>query len=495
MTASDTDSTALGSSDSSSSLVDIEAPVGVQSAEEPSLDELCTLLVDSLDDTSHPKHCATYLTRCIQLLEQQKGWRNTTREYNHAFWNKITRFVCSPHSMSEIDALESRLSRCCCDLSDATTKLIHNEREDSTRTGKGKKKKKGSHSSPSFATFMSTIFGILHDCLMKADFIKVCKATGNKPLKFWPTTPFDLLPFDGTRVVDTLMLWISKLQQPVVYATLGRIALNTRSYTRPHLMSPEVGSPFWRGMLSVTSPIRNPNSSIPAKQKRRIVDCFEDCLESVLTFWPTTKIIDNFNRSQCFDLLIMCSNSIAISFPSSNFAKSGFKEGSASNYSLLATSLYEILRFSQRCPPLKSLHIEIQKHHARDFGDTPEQIHFKALYAIYRTRTRNQQCAAPNCRMKAELSPSTTLRHCARCRCMLYCSQTCQVNAWKHPSLPHRDICKSLETVSPYFDGLRDGQVRIIAKKCLEEGIERDTMRLILKHILTLESLKGVPDV
>jgi len=101
---------------------------------------------------------------------------------------------------------------------------MHGQKEEVMRVGKGRKKK-AANPLPSFSTFASTIFGFLHNCLAKADFIKLCKATGIKHLKYWPTTPSDLLPFDGVRVVDTLMLWNAKLEQAVTYAVLARIAL------------------------------------------------------------------------------------------------------------------------------------------------------------------------------------------------------------------------------------------------------------------------------
>jgi len=259
-------------------------------------------------------------------------------------------------------------------------------------------------------------------------------------------------------------------------------------------MSPEVAKTLWTGVLAVTSPIIDSKSTLPVKQKRRIVDYFEDFFESILTFWPTSVINSEYLRARCVDALHTCSNAIAISFPSSNFAKSGFEEGSASNFALFAISLYEHLQDGSRCPPLKSLHIEIQKHYERGLGGSPENLHFRTLYQIYRVRTRNQECAAPNCPMKAELASSNTLRHCARCRCMPYCSQTCQATGWKHPSLPHKDVCKELEKLSPYLDGLKDGEVRKIAKRCLQDGIERDTMRSIRIHLLTLQALKSWTD-
>ncbi len=89
------------------------------------------------------------------------------------------------------------------------------------------------------------------------------------------------------------------------------------------------------------------------KQRRRIVDYFEDFFESILTFWPTSVINSEYLRARCVDALHMCSDAIAISFPSSNFAKSGFEEGSASNFALFAISLYEHLHRSPRCPPSK----------------------------------------------------------------------------------------------------------------------------------------------
>ncbi|KAJ7481104.1 hypothetical protein B0H11DRAFT_1915666 [Mycena galericulata] len=50
-----------------------------------------------------------------------------------------------------------------------------------------------------------------------------------------------------------------------------------------------------------------------------------------------------------------------------------------------------------------------------------------------------QRCFSPGCNgMEAVAS----LRKCSTCGRVLYCSTSCQKEAWRHPAAPHKDLCK-----------------------------------------------------
>ncbi|KAF7337891.1 MYND-type domain-containing protein [Mycena venus] len=50
-----------------------------------------------------------------------------------------------------------------------------------------------------------------------------------------------------------------------------------------------------------------------------------------------------------------------------------------------------------------------------------------------------QRCFAPGCMGTAAVA---VLQKCSKCKRVLYCSTTCQREAWKHQAAPHKDLCK-----------------------------------------------------
>ncbi|KAJ6622893.1 hypothetical protein B0H10DRAFT_2213927 [Mycena sp. CBHHK59/15] len=55
-----------------------------------------------------------------------------------------------------------------------------------------------------------------------------------------------------------------------------------------------------------------------------------------------------------------------------------------------------------------------------------------------------QRCLAPD--FTAAVAPGT-LRQCANCKRVLYCSETCHAAAWTYPNAPHKELCKLIASL------------------------------------------------
>ncbi|KAJ7772985.1 hypothetical protein DFH07DRAFT_767834 [Mycena maculata] len=58
-----------------------------------------------------------------------------------------------------------------------------------------------------------------------------------------------------------------------------------------------------------------------------------------------------------------------------------------------------------------------------------------------------QRCFAPGC---TSVVAAAALLKCANCGRVLYCSTTCQKEAWKHPIAPHRVLCKRAKALASH---------------------------------------------
>jgi hypothetical protein len=61
-----------------------------------------------------------------------------------------------------------------------------------------------------------------------------------------------------------------------------------------------------------------------------------------------------------------------------------------------------------------------------------------------------EHCAAPGCRRA--YAECGRLLFCSGCQRVRYCSVDCQKTAWKHPAVPHREVCQVISTV---FTGMK----------------------------------------
>jgi hypothetical protein len=73
--------------------------------------------------------------------------------------------------------------------------------------------------------------------------------------------------------------------------------------------------------------------------------------------------------------------------------------------------------------------------------------------------SEGQCCGLPDC-MQTFLD-TNSFRLCSGCRRVTYCSRRCQIRAWTHPAVPHREVC---------------GKIHYI---CTESGIPRIRMKVL----------------
>jgi hypothetical protein len=73
--------------------------------------------------------------------------------------------------------------------------------------------------------------------------------------------------------------------------------------------------------------------------------------------------------------------------------------------------------------------------------------------------SEGQCCGLPDC-MQTFLD-TDSFRLCSGCRRVTYCSRRCQIRAWTHPAVPHREVCGKIHQV------------------CTESGIPRIRMKVL----------------
>ncbi|KAJ7672591.1 hypothetical protein DFH06DRAFT_1176882 [Mycena polygramma] len=73
----------------------------------------------------------------------------------------------------------------------------------------------------------------------------------------------------------------------------------------------------------------------------------------------------------------------------------------------------------------------------------PSVIAFQAFYQL----ACHERCCAPGCR-ETFASQGRKFSLCSGCSRVPFCSKQCLTTAWKHPTIPHKDVCKKIKVVS-----------------------------------------------
>jgi hypothetical protein len=91
------------------------------------------------------------------------------------------------------------------------------------------------------------------------------------------------------------------------------------------------------------------------------------------------------------------------------------------------------------------------------------RAHFHSFWAwtlgALEYSSEGQCCGLPDC-IQTFLD-TDSFRLCSGCRRVTYCSRRCQMKAWRHPAVPHREVCGKIHQV------------------CTESGIPRIRMKVL----------------
>lgn len=90
-----------------------------------------------------------------------------------------------------------------------------------------------------------------------------------------------------------------------------------------------------------------------------------------------------------------------------------------------------------RCFLKQSLTVDDMSQQAADYWRLRGMIIFL---------NKSDKCHQLGC-LKTTADTLRAMRACTGCRCIHYCSRSCQKRAWTHPGLAHRDLCTAMATI------------------------------------------------
>jgi hypothetical protein len=100
-------------------------------------------------------------------------------------------------------------------------------------------------------------------------------------------------------------------------------------------------------------------------------------------------------------------------------------------------------------------------------------------------------CDLPSCNFQPQGAADRPLR-CAGCGVGQYCSRACQKAHWKHPIIPHKEVCPLFDKIRVLTAGRWDDYVAF-SDACKAEKISDDRLAECLFHAVAL-SQKDVPE-
>lgn len=461
-------------------------------------DELCQLFVESLEDPYAPRHCVRYYRGALaSLLHSDLGPANfeLLAEEKPDVFDTCARFLTAPRTEEEMERLNTSISMCACDLSDAKVKEIHRLASQSY-----KERRKDSEWSINdlVDTFMAAIHNPLQSTKASNNLHKVSRnaqkaAREGKKLK-WPRSHQDILPYGTDVSIRMLGQWIELSPMPTTMGVMGSILeLYKRSAIRPFIMSPTLPGKFlgvseipWFMMLGMIAPGQKIDYPYTIGELKR---CALVAQQLVYYAEPEEMVLlHKRTKEQHGDLLSFCSALL-------DFMKVMLND---TPLPLEAkTDLAYIVEWFHA--------LGVQLHHCLDLPYDTARYHpnivagsklrvlieANAPQMAFETFCRlagEQRCFAPGCANTCARE-GRKFENCAACRRTPYCSKACQVSAWKHPRAPHKEVCKKLRQLADETgvgSRLELKDALHFVETCSKKKIDKDLIGDVVVHMRSL---------
>jgi hypothetical protein len=254
----------------------------------------------------------------------------------------------------------------------------------------------------------------------------------------WPASFEELLPY-GIASVYNLTLWIPELNADTA-AQAEHVGLTCNvfdvmpSFMRPGFMKSPILVDWLHGTASkwLTQPV-----VLSARELSREINMTGAVLEST-SYLSINEIIFWFSSSTQHSVQDVCTVldrvlQATLTYPDASAAYPqimGLRKPYVTIIDHLASTPDLDLRFEQIISEPAAA--EVLRARRTD----PIDRLGRAVYAS----NWNERCFGPGC-IATRAHPGIRMKKCGGCRGAIYCSPGCQVAAWQHPEISHREIC------------------------------------------------------
>ncbi|KAF9528926.1 hypothetical protein CPB83DRAFT_893896 [Crepidotus variabilis] len=425
-------------------------------------------VVSSLSNPKEPQHCGTCLYTALILTTSNSSHDHAKQYYIPTslrkkvdFWNALYTFIVQPRTDEEVESLLQQLARCYCPLavcryqSQAARMGAEDlvQRNSTLLFAPEDKKALYTHER---ITFVTKAFIILSAGLHGSGVKSVAKGL----VQTWPTTPLDLLPFGADSLVQTLLQWYRFIPDPIIFGLAGRI-----THVCQFLLIPSLA----KFQFSRTAILRG-KEEVEAIQQH-VQSASQDALRTDLIRlrynWYTSTFLDYFRviydelppptrtrvlagcetkAMQLFSMFLYIPNR-----PDSDSQTTDFSARSAA----YCCQLFRFFHIHLHPHPNYPVHPSVTKM---------DKIYFTTIPASVRTVPTSVashincfhdeiQCNAYGCSDSIQ-SSRTNFQRCSRCQIVSYCSQECQIRAWRDEKIPHKRVCPILRLLIDTAGGL-----------------------------------------
>ena len=454
--------------------------------------------VASLADPRQPLHCTKFLHGCLMALNRKElGLANLQilRTQHHEVYNACVALLTVPRPCGDFNDetwglrkdIKEGFEKCRCDTKDTFVQQIHAV-SDSTRRIKGV---------PCPCSELGyLLFVVINNALQPAKDENIhnnaVKATQAGEQVLWPTKPHELFPYGAKESMEALILWLGITPEAISLGTIGCMLAICKQQILPYIVGSEILADKLADITEILRMAWMTQQQVPESTKLTPTSCLVD-LGRIAFFCHI--LVDLCNETE---LKQFAGQSVENLLHMGDTVLKWLPELQKSLQSLSATETHDIeyirtyyIALCSRVHRYFDVPFDSTKFHPLIVSHSLQRLTQQGdplmmAFEGFRRLADNQRCYAPGC-SETFSSAGRRFHKCARCNLIPYCSKPCQTRAWKHPTVPHRSICKklgSLVELTPLPSKLMDPMGgEAFVQTCKAKGIDEAIAADVAIHI------------
>jgi hypothetical protein len=357
-------------------------------------------------------------------------------------------FECiTPETVCLRKDITEALEACHCDTEDTFVRQIHAV-SDSARDNEAEP--------CSYSTLGQLLFVVIHNALQPARDENIHKISRNamKAARagkqvLWPTKPHELLPYGAKASVEALILWVGIAPQACSLGVLGSMLEICKQQILPYIVDSKTLANQLASITEIILAAWMVRKTAPGSTTR----CLDDLKRIALL---CHMLVDLCHKSELQkfagrsverllrmgDIVLKWLPQIQNSMESLSASDIREIEYIRTYYIALCSLVHQYFNKPFDSTKFHPLVVSHSLQHMIQQGD-PLLVAFQGFLHL----AGDQRCFAPGC-PETFSSAGRKFHNCAGCKRVPYCSKACQTRAWKHTTVPHKSICKKLDTLA-----------------------------------------------
>lgn len=421
--------------------------------------------VASVVDPHQPLHCTTFLHGCLMALHWKESGPNNIeilRAQHHNLYDACMALLTVPRPDEEFEYvttetlhlrkdIQETFETCHCDTDDLFVRRVH---------GVSGEARADKDQPCSYSDLGQLLFVVVHNALQPARDESIHKVSRNaekaaragKPI-MWPTKPQDLLPYGAEASVGALAVWVEIAPFAVCLGMLGSMMEICKKQIVPYIVASETLPGKLVGITEIVWMVWMTQQQAPSRTRMTPIKCLADLKSIALLCHMLADLCDKT------ELQRFAAGSLERLLGMGDVVLKWLPELQASIRPLSASAKHDLdyikTSYATLCTIVHryfDMPFNLKKYHPLIVGSSlqrmiQEEDPLAMSYEAFLRFANYQRCYAPACQ-ETFASAGRKFSNCAGCRRVPYCGKSCQAQAWKHPTVPHKSICEKLRSLA-----------------------------------------------